>query len=179
MADDNTDDEPDDDEDEDRPPQTESRDRELADDKPIRDACLKLYPDLEKGFSDQWERANSTMDYWDIYNCELSAQAVLLRQFQDLPADHSRCDQRARDPVRQPDIPAVGQAHRGHGVARTSRPRCMSLLEFYIRKAKLRTSVMPPLLRNGDIEGQYNIEIGWVRNKRHVAMRGQEEAHSR
>src|SRR5260370_34987446 len=46
-------------------------DEELCTQQEIEDACLDLYADIEKGFSDQWERANSQMDYWDIYNSEL------------------------------------------------------------------------------------------------------------
>ena len=47
----------------------------------------------------------------------------------------------------------------------------MSLLEFYIRKTKLRTRVLPAMLSNGDVEGQYNLLVGWTRNERYVAMR--------
>lgn len=47
------------------------RNEELVDEKKIFDACCELYHQIERGFSDQWERANSQMDYWDIYNCEL------------------------------------------------------------------------------------------------------------
>lgn len=170
MADDNPDDEPDDNEDEGRPAQTESRDRELADDKPIRDACLKLYPDLEKGFSDQWERANSTMDYWDIYNCELGPKQFYSGNSKIfLPITHDAVEARKTRHVNQ-IFPQSGK-HIEVTASEDKPTALMSLLEFYIRKAKLRTSVMPPLLRNGDIEGQYNIEISWVRNRRHVAMR--------
>src|SRR5262245_51780196 len=64
-------DEEDVDEEEDRPAQTPDRDRELVHEENIFDECLKLYKDIERGFSDQWERSNSQMDYWDIYHCTL------------------------------------------------------------------------------------------------------------
>jgi hypothetical protein len=47
----------------------------------------------------------------------------------------------------------------------------MALLEHYIRKARLRTKVIPALMRNGDIEGQYNIYVGWENSSRNVVYR--------
>src|SRR5262249_20897399 len=47
----------------------------------------------------------------------------------------------------------------------------MALSEHYIRKARLRTQVMPALCKNGDIEGQYNVYVSWAKNVRHVAWK--------
>ena len=159
-----------DDEDDDLPAQAEERDRELADDEDIRKKCLKLYPDLEKGFSDQWERSNAQMDYWDIYHCTLNAKQFYSGNSKIyLPLCHDAINARVTRFVNQ-IFPQSGK-HIEVTASEDKPAALMSLLEFYIRKCRLRTSVMPALLRNGDIEGQYNIEISWVRNKRHVAMR--------
>jgi hypothetical protein len=47
----------------------------------------------------------------------------------------------------------------------------MALLEHYIRKGRLRTQVIPALMRNGDVEGQYNLYVGWENSSRHVVYR--------
>jgi hypothetical protein len=47
----------------------------------------------------------------------------------------------------------------------------MALLEHYIRKTKLRTQVLPALLKNGDVEGQYNLYVSWESSSRHIAYR--------
>ena len=169
MTDDNPDDDLDDDNDS-RPAQTESRDRELSDDEDIRKQCLKLYPDLEKGFSDQWERANSQMDYWDIFNCQLGPKQFYSGNSKIfLPLVHDAVNARVTRFVNQ-IFPQSGK-HIEVTASEDKPTGLMALLEFYIRKCRLRTSVLPPLLRNGDIEGQYNLYVRWARNERHVAMR--------
>jgi hypothetical protein len=47
----------------------------------------------------------------------------------------------------------------------------MSLAEYYVRAAKLRTKVMPALCKAGDIEGHYSIYISWNKRKRNVVWR--------
>jgi hypothetical protein len=42
----------------------------------------------------------------------------------------------------------------------------MALAEHYIRRARLRTDVIPALMRNGDVEGQYTLYVGWEELKR-------------
>lgn len=169
MADD-LDEKIEDDETDDQPVQTEDRERELSNDEDIRKECLKLYKDLEKGFSDQWERSNAQMDYWDIYHCTLNAKQFYSGNSKIyLPLCHDAINARVTRFVNQ-IFPQSGK-HIEVTASEDKPAALMALLEFYIRKCKLRTKVMPPLLRNGDIEGQYNIEVDWVRNVRHVAMR--------
>ena len=161
-------------EDDDRPVQTEERDEELAGKKDIRDACLKLYKDIEKGFSDQWERSNAQMDYWDIYHCQLGAKQFYSGNSKIfLPIVHDAVNARKTRFVNQ-IFPATGK-HIEVQASEDKPTALMSLLEFYIRKAKLRTNTMPGLVRNGDVEGQYNLYVRWVRNERHVAQRVQQK----
>src|SRR5262249_47721719 len=48
-----------------------------------------------------------------------------------------------------------------------------ALLEHYVRAGKLRTQVMPALVRAGDVTGQYNIYVAWCERVRHVTWRSQ------
>lgn len=155
---------------EEQPPQTEERDRELSGDDDIRDECLKLYKDIEKGFSDQWERANATMDYWEVYNCILGPKQFYSGNSKIyLPLVHDAVNARKTRFVNQM-FPQSGK-HIEVQASEDKPTALMSLLEFYIRKCKLRTAVMPALVRNGDVEGHYNLYLRWIRNKRHVAQR--------
>jgi hypothetical protein len=157
-------------EEDDAPAQTPERDEELSDDEDIFNECLKLYKDIEKGFSDQWERANSQMDYWDIYHCQLGPKQFYSGNSKIfVPIVHDAVNARKTRFVNQ-IFPQSGK-HIEVQASEDKPTALMSLLEFYIRKAKLRTNVMPGLMRNGDVEGQYNVEISWVRNERHVAQR--------
>src|SRR5438132_3181520 len=52
----------------------EDRSKEWCDDEDVRKQCLDIFKDVDRGFQDQWERSNSQLDYWDIYNCTLGSQ---------------------------------------------------------------------------------------------------------
>jgi len=147
-----------------------SRDKELIGDQDVLDACLDIYKDIEKGFSDQWERSNNALDYWDIYHCNLGSKQFYSGNSKIfVPIVHDAIKARTTRFVNQ-IFPASGK--HVEVTASEEKPQAlMSLLEFYIRKAKLRTKVMPALVKNGDCEGQYTILIEWVKNERHVAMR--------
>lgn len=146
------------------------RNEELKDDPDVRDACLQLYKDIEKGFMEQWERSNSQLDYWDIYNCELGPKQFYSgnsKIFVPIVAD--AIDARKTRFTNQ-IFPTTGK--NVEVVASEDKPQAMmSLLEHYIRKAQLRSVVVPTLLKNGDVEGQYNLYLSWVENERHVAYR--------
>jgi hypothetical protein len=152
------------------PQQTEDREAELKDKPGVEKHCLELYKDIEKGFQDQWERGNSQMDYWDIYNCNLGPNQFYSGNSKIfVPIVHDAVNARKTRFVNQ-IFPQSGK-HIEVSASEDKPQAIMSLLEFYIRKCRLRTSVMPGLVRNGDVEGQYNLVVSWTRNERHVAMR--------
>jgi hypothetical protein len=153
-----------------QPVQLENRKDELLGKPGIEKACLDLFKDVEKAFQDQWDRANAQMDYWDIYNCQLGANQFYSGNSKIfMPIVHDAINARVTRFVNQ-IFPRSGK-HVEVSASEGKPQALMALLEFYIRKCKLRTKVMPPLLRNGDVEGQYNLVVGWTRNERHVAMR--------
>src|ERR1035437_4331967 len=49
----------------------EDRNKEFCDDESVKKACEELFKDIDKSFTEQWERSNAQMDYWDIFNCNL------------------------------------------------------------------------------------------------------------
>lgn len=150
--------------------QTEDREAELLDEPGVEKACLDIYKDVEKAYQDQWDRANSAMDYWEIYNCQLGPNQFYSGNSKIfVPIVHDAINARATRFTNQ-IFPLSGK--NVEVSASEEKPQAlMSLLEFYIRKCKMRTRSVPALIRNGDIEGQYNVVVGWTRNERHVAMR--------
>lgn len=154
----------------DPPQQTEDRKAELMAKPGVKKRCLDIYKDVERGFQDQWERGNFQMDYWDIYHCQLGPNQFYSGNSKIfVPIVHDAVNARKTRFVNQ-IFPQSGK-HIEVSASEDKPQAIMSLLEFYIRKCRLRTSVMPALVRNGDIEGQYNLVVGWTRNERHVAMR--------
>src|SRR5215472_9827991 len=155
----------------DEEPASDSRDEELAGKEHVKKQCIQIFKDAEQGFQDQWTRANSQIDYWEMYNCVLNANQFYSGNSKIyVPLVHDAVEARKTRFVNQ-IFPVSGKHIEVYSEAADKPEETMALLEFYIRKAKLRTKVMPALLRNGDIEGHYNIYVSWVKNLRNVAMR--------
>jgi hypothetical protein len=110
------------------------------------------------------------MDYWDIFNCELGAKQFYSGNSKIfVPIVHDAITARK---VRNTNQIFPSSGKNVEVITSENHPEAMmALLEFYIRKARLRSSVLPQLLKNGDVEGQYNIYMGWIKNERHVTWR--------
>lgn len=150
------------------------RDEELVGDKDIFDACLAVYKDVEKGFADQWDRANDAMDYWDIYNCQLGPKQFYSGNSKVfVPIVPDAVDARKVRFTNQ-IFPVSGK--NVEVISSESKPQdLMSLLEFYIRKCHLRNEIIPALMVSGDVEGQYNVYMRWAQNERHVTWKIKKE----
>ena len=154
-------------------PDLPDRDEELTKDPEIVEALRELYKDIEKGFENQQERANSQMDYWEIYNCKLGEQQYYQGNSKIfLPIVHDAVNARTTRFTNQ-IFPQAGRFVEVTTEDGTIPQNEMSLIEHYIRRCKLRTTVVPALCRNGDVEGHYNVYVGWIKRKRHVAWRTQ------
>jgi len=150
------------------------RSDELCHDEKIADKVRDIMKDVSKGFQNQWDRGNDQLDYWDIYDCVLGGRQAYAGNSQIyLPIVYQAVEARVTRFVNQ-IFPRSGR--NVDCISSDEKPYdIMSLLEHYIRKTKLRSQVMPALMRNGDIEGQYNIYVGWENMSRHVVIRAKEE----
>ncbi len=145
-----------------------NRDDELSGAPKFDEELLKITEGVEKGFKDQNERANETADNWDMYNLILGE-----RQFYNgeskiyLPYVRDAVEARVTRFVNQ----LFPQSGRNVEVTSTEAdlPQALTaLLEAYVRKTKLRTQIIPALLRNGDCEGQYSLYVNWAKRTRHT-----------
>ena len=137
----------------------------------IKKALIDVFKDVEQGFTDQWERANDTIDYWDIYNCKLTAKQFYSGSSKIfVPIVHNAVNARKTRFTNQ-IFPQSGRYVEVTSSDGTQPNALMALLEHYVRKAKLRTKVMPALMKNGDVEGQYNVYVSWRETKRNVTWR--------
>ena len=147
------------------------RKEELSGREGIKEDLLKLYTEVKEGFDDQKERATDTQEYWDIYNNKyddgkqyyngnsrifLPIAAILIN------ARKTRFVNQLF-PVSQRNVEVTTEDG-------TIPHAIVALLEDYVKKAKLRT-LLPALLRNGDVEGQMSIYVDWEKTERHVVMR--------
>src|SRR5215467_320375 len=146
------------------------RDEELCHDEEIEEQVLKKMRAASKGFKSQWERGNDQLDWWDVYNCVLGGHQAYQGNSQIfIPLVHEAINARKTRFVNQV-FPRSGR--NVDCISSDEKPySIMALLEHYIRKTKLRTQILPALLKNGDVEGQYNLYVGWESSSRYVAYR--------
>lgn len=148
-----------------------NRDEELSGKQAIRKAALDILRDVEKGYVDQRQRANQTMDNWDLYNCVLNDN-----QFYSatnpiyVPLVHDAVEARKTRFTNQvfPQSGRYVEATTEDGEVPSA---TISLLEHYVRKARLRDQIMPALCVAGDTEGQYSIYVDWRKTTRHVVRK--------
>jgi hypothetical protein len=53
----------------------------------------------------------------------------------------------------------------------SSVPALVAVCDHYIRRAKMKTAVAAALVRNGDVEGQYNLYVDWAEVERQIVSR--------
>lgn len=137
---------------------------------------LKVYDRIERAYNAQIDRTNDILDYWDLYNCKLGPKQVYTGNSQlFVPLVHDAVNARATRFVNQmfPRSERYVDVTTSDGTV----PHAISaLLEHYIRKAGLRTRVMPALMRSGDIEGQYSVYVDWTCIERFVSERGPDDS---
>lgn len=149
--------------------------QDLSNKKSIEKQCLKTYRQVILGYEDQRDRVNNTLDFWDIYDLKLNQNQAYENSLSKIyvPIVHDAIEARVTRFVNQifptngrfvEVVSENGDYPYGH----------MALLENYIRKAKLRTQVLPALCRNGDIEGQYTVYVSWKHEDRTIRYRKKE-----
>ena len=152
-----------------------SRKSNIANSAGVHDQLLDIFNAVEQGFRDQSHRSNDQLDFWDIYNCNLTSQQFYSGTSQIfVPIVHNAVNARKTRYVNQ-IFPRSGRHIEVTSSDDTQPDAVTALLEHYIRRAKLRTKVMPALMVNGDVEGQYNLYVSWSETKRNVVWRDEEQ----
>lgn len=138
-----------------------NRDQDISDRESIQEELLEAWTLIDQAFQDQWDRTNEQLDNLDLFNCKLNDKqryagnasayvpiihdAIVARSTRFTNQLFPQSNRYVQCVTENGDIP--------HGL--------ISLMEYYIRKAKLRTNVIPPMLRAGDLEGQFNLYVSW------------------
>lgn len=156
---------------EEREPFDRSRDLLGRAGSPIRRHLDKLFSTIVKGFEDQASRSDDLDKWWNIYHCILDDE-----QFYQgnacvyVPIIHDAVNARTTRFANQL-FPATGRYIDCTTSDGTQPFEIIALANHYISAAKLKTQVVKPLLRNGDIEGQLNLYIDWCEFDRQIVSR--------
>ena len=126
---------------------------------------------IVKGFEEQVPRSDALDDWWRIYHCELDDNQTYNGDAQVyVPIIHDAINARVTRHSNQL-FPQPGRAVDVTSTDGMLPWEIVALLDHYIRDGKLKTEVVKPLLRMGDIEGQYNLYLGWQTTERQIVSR--------
>ncbi len=154
----------------------EDLDKELSGIKDIQKQAAAIYQTAERSFGDQKNRVNETIDNWAMYNCELNHNQAYEGSISNIyvPLVHDAVEARVTRYTNQL-FPGNGRYVEVITEDGTYPYAHMALLENYVNKSKLRTEVIPALIRNGDIEGQYTVNVTWKKEERKMRYRKMEK----
>ena len=148
-----------------------SRDEELCAKQELQESLRKLYADAEKALEGQSDRTNDILDYWDIYNCLLGPKQFYAGNSKIfLPIVTNAINARKVRftnqifPSTQRNVDCISEDGQNPN-------SIIAMMEHYIRKNRLKTTLIPALLKNGDVEGQYTVYVSWQENKRDVVYK--------
>ena len=136
-------------------------------DSDIYNDCVGKYADIEKAYKNREEADEAITEYWHIYNAEPDDnQAYQGNSKCYVPVVRDAITARAKRSLKQlfpnkyQHVDAVGSDNQ--------KPYDqLSLLEHYIRSTKLK-SVVRSMLVAGDVTGQWNLYVDWLRDVRSV-----------
>lgn len=154
------------------------RDRQLCDLKSIREQLLGgdekptgIFDDIEAGFVAQADRSNTIMDNWDAYKCRLGGGQYYNGNYKIffpilVDAIRARTTRFANQM-----FPQSGR-YIDAGTANGDEPFAqIALMEHYVRRMRMKNTIVKPLLKNGDLEGNYTIYVDWKSITRKVMSR--------
>lgn len=136
---------------------------------PLRRHLDELFTTIARGFEAQQERSDKLADYWDCYNCTANGNRYY-NGIADIyfPIIHDAVEARVTRFSNQM-CPQGGRYVQATASDGTTKAAYVALLDHYLRGFK--TNVLAPLIRNGDIEGQYNLYVDWNEVERQIVSR--------
>src|SRR4030095_1579280 len=151
--------------------QPDGRNKQYCHDEDLQEALGDLYDDVLAGFEDQNERLDKNIDFWSMFHAKLGSNQFYNGTSQVfIPLVPDAVNARKTRFCNQ-IFPQTGRYVEATTSDGSDANTYIALVEHYIRKAKLRTQVMPALCKAGDIEGQYTVYVDWQTYEKEVAWR--------
>jgi hypothetical protein len=148
----------------------EDRKKDYSGLKKVKEQLVEVYDAVVKGFEDKSEQ-NSVVDRaWDMYNCVLNenqmysgTSEIYVPLVRD--AIEARCTRFTNQifPQNGRYADVVGQGDFPWDIT--------AILDHYVGKTKLKSVVVPALMREGDCSGQYSLFLDWTTKKRHTVRK--------
>jgi hypothetical protein len=148
-----------------------TRQTQLAKREDVAEQLRKVFRTVSDGFRKQSERADESMDWWDIYNCKLTSRQFYSGNSQlFVPLVHNGLEARKTRFINTL-FPQTGRYVEVTSEDGEVPHATMALLEMYVERAELKTKVAPALILSGDVEGQLTLCATWGTKTRHTVSR--------
>ena len=136
-----------------------------------REWLQKRFEGIARGFQDQTDRSNRLEDWWNCYNCEHDDNGYYNGEAEIyVPTIHDAVKAIGTRWGNQL-MPQIGRYVECTPTDGQQPYEVLSLVNHYIKRAKFKTNVLKPVIRNGLIEGQYNLYVGWQTITRSIVSR--------
>jgi hypothetical protein len=136
----------------------------------------KRFSAIARGFEEQCDRSNTLEEYWNCYNCERDDNSYYKGEAEIyVPIIHDAVKALTTRWSNQL-MPNIGRYVEVTASDGQQPYEIVALVNHYIKQAKFKANVLKPLIRNGIIEGQYNLYLDWQEITRSLVSR---ETHGR
>lgn len=154
-------------------PEWEDRKKEWMDDEEVQKQLADVYSSVISGFDDKAEQTQIIERAWDIYNCELNENQMYDGDSKAyLPIAHDAIEARVTR-FSNSIFPQTGRYSEVLSDDAKIPYETMALLDHYVEACSLRDTVIPSLMRAGDITGQYSLFVSWLKRTRHAIKKKQ------
>lgn len=154
-------------------PLWEQRDVEWKDDTVVADEVDAIYRSVVQAMDDKEEQNATIKRCWDIYDCKLGENQSYngdSRIFLGLVRDAVEARVTRFAGALFPTTARYSEVVSDDG---TTPYETMAMCDHYVEKTGLRESVIPSLIRNGDIGGQYTVFVSWKNRTRYTVRKKQ------
>src|SRR6185312_3663786 len=146
----------------------EDRKKDYSEYKYIQKQLGDVYDKVVKGLENKNEQNKTVDENWDIYNC-------VLNENQGYNGISEVYVPIVRDAMAARETRFINMLFPGTGrytdiVAEDGHEPydLIAVLDNYVRKAKLRTKVIPAMIRTGDVGGNYSLYVEWAESTRYI-----------
>lgn len=154
-------------------PVYEDRKKQWKDDKKVKAELGKIYANVCSGFTDKKEQTDIIERSWDIYNCILNENQMYEGDSKVyLPIVHDAIEARVTRFCNMM-FPQTGRYSDVLSADGKVPYETMALCDYYVEQCGLRESIIPSLMRSGDITGQYSLFMSWLKRTRNTIKKKQ------
>jgi hypothetical protein len=149
----------------------EDRTKEWSNYKYIQEQLGEIWTAVSSAYDDKQEMNNTVTECWDIYNCSLNGnQGYVGNSKVYVPIVKDAINARETRFINML-FPGGGRITEITGEDGHPASDLTALMDTYIHMAKMRTKVVPALIRTGDIGGNYDLFVEWLSRTRHVTSK--------